>query len=147
VEWDAQFCAIVSCLKAIHCNVWLEIRVWCQDLWRYLSRSKPYNGGHRHSGPCRACSAGTFVRFTNVHLTAEFGLTCSVYIVVHVHERLAAPGTPQKASHDPEAEQVGIMSHSSDAMFAFGGQVDPFYDPRHSFADSQRGTTNTFLAR
>lgn len=87
------------------------------------------------------------MRFTNVHLTAEFGLACSVCIVVHVHERLAAPGTPQKASHDPEAGQLAITSNSSGAMFAFGGQVDPFYDPRHSFADGQRGTTNTFLAR
>jgi hypothetical protein len=90
----------------------------------------------------RACSAGTFVRLTNVLVPTEFGMTCSVHnghIVENVnhqnmgHESPAATGTPQ-ASHDPESDNVGIMSALSDDLFAFGGQEVPLYRPRHTFA-------------
>jgi hypothetical protein len=45
------------------------------------------------------------------------------------HELPAAPGTPQKALHDPESEYFGIMSYSSYDLFAFKGQMNPFKGP------------------
>jgi hypothetical protein len=51
------------------------------------------------------------------------------------HERPAAIGTPQDASHDPESEYLGSMSDSSHDMFAFGGHVVPLYRSRHSLVD------------
>jgi hypothetical protein len=78
-------------------------------------------------------------------VAAEFGPTCSVYDMVHFHERgvmngggherPVATGTPQEDLHRPETEYFGIVSDSSDEMCAFGGQVAPLHRARHSFAD------------
>jgi hypothetical protein len=60
-----------------------------------------------------------------------FGAQCG-HIVEHVnhqnmgHESPAATGPPQ-ASHDPEFNNVSIMSALSDDLFAFGGQEVPLY--------------------